>query len=95
MGDATVPIGPASTVDIWPTTWKRMYKTRSNGFIITPAKQNDRSEQPFFRVGDVISESGIYCVHHSEHRRPHEVTLLRTRFFLPAASVVIRSFSNC
>lgn len=59
----------------------RMRKTRSNVLVMTPANQNDRPEQPGFHVGDAISESGIYRVHHFEHRDPHEVTLLRNEVF--------------
>ena len=55
------------------------------GFVLTAANQNDRPEQPLFRVGDVISYSGIYRAHHSEHRIPHDVTLLRGEVFPPCA----------
>lgn len=58
-----------------------MGKVRSNVFIMTPANQNDRPEQPVFRAGEAISDSGIYWVHHFEHRNPHEVTLLRNEIF--------------
>src|SRR3954468_13893790 len=34
-----------------------------------------------FRCGEKILESGIYCVVHSNHRLPHEVTLLRDQLF--------------
>jgi hypothetical protein len=34
-----------------------------------------------FRNGQTIPESGIYRVSHSEHRLPHEVTLLRNQPF--------------
>jgi hypothetical protein len=34
-----------------------------------------------FRCGDRIPESGIYLVLHSNHRLPHEVTLLRDQLF--------------
>ena len=58
-----------------------MCETRSNVFVRTPANQNGRPEQPVFRVGEIISQSGIYRVHHSEHRDPHEITLLRGEVF--------------
>ena len=58
-----------------------MCRTRSNVFVVTPANQNDRPEQPVFRVGDAISNSGIYRVHHFQHRYSHEVTLLRNERF--------------
>jgi hypothetical protein len=38
-------------------------------------------ELPTFRTGEVIPASGIYRVVHSEHRLPHEVTLLRDEYF--------------
>ena len=62
-----------------------MCATRSNVLVMTPANQNDRPEQPLFRVGDVISQTGIYLVHHSAHRSPHEVTLLKNEVFPPCA----------
>src|SRR6266404_6826673 len=34
-----------------------------------------------FKTGTVISNSGIYRVHHSAHRLPHEVTLLKGEKF--------------
>lgn len=34
-----------------------------------------------FRCGEKILESGIYRVVHSNHRLPHEVTLLRDQLF--------------
>lgn len=34
-----------------------------------------------FRTGETIRESGIYRVHHKEHRLPHEVTLLQGQQF--------------
>jgi hypothetical protein len=37
--------------------------------------------KPQFRCGDRIAESGIYLVLHSNHRLPHEVTLLRDQLF--------------
>lgn len=33
------------------------------------------------RTGEEISESGIYRVHHGQHRLPHEVTLLSGKRF--------------
>ena len=34
-----------------------------------------------FRTGETIKESGIYRVHHNQHRLPHEVTLLQGQDF--------------
>ena len=34
-----------------------------------------------YRAGEPIPESGIYRISHSEHRLPHEVTLLRGQRF--------------
>jgi hypothetical protein len=34
-----------------------------------------------FKTGTVIPASGIYEVHHSAHRLPHEVTLLKGEIF--------------
>lgn len=48
-----------------------------------PASTNGIPEQPAFRAGTRIRESGIYRVHHSDHRACHEVTLLRNEVFPP------------
>jgi hypothetical protein len=37
----------------------------------------------FFLSGQHVPASGIYEVHHREHRLPHEVTLLRNQPFPP------------
>jgi hypothetical protein len=34
-----------------------------------------------FRTGEIIKESGIYRVHHSQHRLPHEVSVLQGQQF--------------
>ena len=34
-----------------------------------------------FRTGETIRESGIFRVHHLQHRLPHEVTLLQGQKF--------------
>lgn len=38
-----------------------------------------------FKTGQIVPQSGIYQVAHSEHRLPHEVTLLRSNPFPPCA----------
>src|SRR3954451_13882656 len=38
-----------------------------------------------YKTGDLVPQSGIYRVAHSEHRLPHEVTLLRANPFPPCA----------
>jgi len=38
-----------------------------------------------FKTGQVVPHSGIYQVSHSEHRLPHEVTLLRGNSFPPCS----------
>ena len=38
-----------------------------------------------FKTGQVVPQSGIYRVVHSEHRLPHEVTLLRADSFPPCS----------
>jgi hypothetical protein len=38
-----------------------------------------------FNTGEIIPQSGIYQVIHTEHRLPHEVTLLRSNPFPPCA----------
>lgn len=50
-----------------------------------PATSNESSEQTPLRVGEKIPVSGIYRVHHRDHRSPHEVTLLRDEVFPPCA----------
>jgi hypothetical protein len=45
------------------------------------ARRNMPRELKQFRCGEKILESGIYRVVHSNHRLPHEVTLLRDQLF--------------
>jgi len=39
-----------------------------------------------YKTGEVVPHSGIYRVSHSEHRLPHEVTLLRGHSFPPCSN---------
>ena len=39
-----------------------------------------------YKTGQSILQSGIYQVHHSEHRLPHEVTLLKDKTFPPCSN---------
>jgi hypothetical protein len=39
-----------------------------------------------FRVGQVVPASGIYQVQHSQHRLPHEVTLVGAVHFPPCSA---------
>jgi hypothetical protein len=39
----------------------------------------DGPDQPFFRPGEPIVETGIYRVYHGDHRLTHEVALLERR----------------
>jgi hypothetical protein len=55
-------------------------------------RQNGNSEQKqdalnrkSSKTGEVVPHSGIYRVSHSEHRLPHEVTLLRGDSFPPCS----------
>lgn len=43
----------------------------------------EQTPSPYFRVGEMIVETGVYRVFHSEHRVSHEVTLLRGEQFPP------------
>ena len=38
-----------------------------------------------FKTGQSVPQSGIYRVTHSDHRLPHEVTLLRLQEFPPCS----------
>jgi hypothetical protein len=38
-----------------------------------------------YKTGETVPHSGIYQVRHSEHRLPHEVTLLRGNTFPPCS----------
>jgi hypothetical protein len=52
----------------------------------TESKINQASHQrQFFTTGQIAPESGVYRVHHSEHRLSHEVTILKDKAF-PACS---------
>ena len=50
-------------------------------FLLESAANGMRRNRPTFQTGEKISRSGIYRVIHSEHRLPHEVTLLRNEEF--------------
>src|SRR5579864_3567346 len=59
-----------------------MTKTCSS-VVEMPVTPSGRPEQRVFRAGVRILESGIYRVHHRDHRPCHEVTLLRNEIFPP------------
>src|SRR5713101_2146439 len=48
-------------------------------------KQQDALKGKTFKTGQVVPQSGIYHVTHSEHRLPHEVTMLRAATFPPCS----------
>ena len=48
-------------------------------------KLQDELKRQTFKTGQVVPQSGIYQVTHSEHRLPHEVTLLRAATFPPCS----------
>jgi hypothetical protein len=50
-----------------------------------PEKQQDPLNRKTFKTGQIVPQSGIYQVVHSEHRLPHEVTLLRADTFPPCS----------
>jgi hypothetical protein len=39
-----------------------------------------------FKPGEVVHESGLYFVRHSDHRGEHEVTLIAEELFPPCSS---------
>jgi hypothetical protein len=44
-------------------------------------KRSEKLPSPYFRVDEVVVETGLYRVFHVGHRASHEVTLLKgTRF---------------
>jgi hypothetical protein len=56
-----------------------MRQNRKLRFV--PTRHNMPKRAQRFRCGDKILESGIYRVVHSNHRLPHEVTLLCDQLF--------------
>ena len=48
--------------------------------------RDERTQSPFFRVGERVPKSGVYRVFHAEHRVSHEVTLVRDTAFPRCAS---------
>jgi len=48
-------------------------------------EQQDALKRKTFKTGQVVPLSGIYRVTHSEHRLPHEVTMLRAATFPPCS----------
>jgi hypothetical protein len=51
--------------------------------IISPASPTkfEFDRKAMYRTGQAVPESGIYRITHSEHRLPHEVTLLKDQKF--------------
>lgn len=47
----------------------------------TPARERGNLEILRYKTGRRIPQSGIYRVLHSEHRLPHDVTLLGGQYF--------------
>jgi len=43
-----------------------------------------------FKTGQSVPQSGIYRVTHSDHRLPHEVTLLRAQDFPPCSKCGVK-----
>src|SRR3954466_12918291 len=50
-----------------------------------PGHQQDSLTRKTFKTGQSVPQSGIYRVTHSNHRLPHEVTLLRAQQFPPCS----------
>jgi hypothetical protein len=50
-----------------------------------PEHRQDILTQKTFKTGQSVPQSGIYRVTHSDHRLPHEVTLLRSQGFPPCS----------
>ena len=48
-------------------------------------KQQAALKRKSFKTGQVVPQNGVYRVTHSEHRLPHQVTLLRAAFFPPCS----------
>jgi hypothetical protein len=46
-----------------------------------PARKRGKLEVLRYKTGHRIPQSGIYQVLHSEHRLPHDVTLLASEYF--------------
>jgi len=46
--------------------------------------------QKTFKTGQSVPQSGIYRVTHSDHRLPHEVTLLRAQEFPPCSKCGVK-----
>lgn len=54
--------------------------------LVKSRKSNDENpERRKFLSGETVAKSGIYKVTHSEHRLPHEVTVLSGQIFPPCA----------
>jgi hypothetical protein len=44
-------------------------------------KRTERLPSPYFRVDDVVPDTGIYRVFHSDHRLSHHALLLKDTWF--------------
>ena len=66
-------------------------KRRQQGIHLVKSKSNDpetllrEAMAETYKTGETVPHSGIYRVSHSEHRLPHEVTLLRANPFPPCS----------
>jgi hypothetical protein len=66
-------------------------KRQHQGIHLVKPKSNDpetllqEAMAETYKTGETVPHSGIYRVSHSEHRLPHEVTLLRGNTFPPCS----------
>jgi hypothetical protein len=66
-------------------------KRQQPGIHLVESKSNDpetllqEAMAETYKTGQTVPHSGIYRVSHSEHRLPHEVTLLRANTFPPCS----------
>lgn len=72
--------GSVASTTIALAGWEQM-SSICKSVLEMPGRPNGYSEQHLFHPGGLIRESGIYLVHHSDHRTCHEVTLLRNEVF--------------
>ena len=66
-------------------------KRQQRGIHLVKSNSNDpetllqEAMAETYKTGETVPHSGIYRVKHSEHRLPHEVTLLRANTFPPSS----------
>ncbi len=61
-------------------------RAKASSLLLVKSAPGQIVKRPVFRTDEVVPQDGIYRVRHSEHRLPHEVTLLKDQRFPKCAN---------